>query len=74
MTVLMSQYRGDGCLRGRCGASCHNAHGPVCKCICGGRFHGIGFTQAQRELTEQWESYLKSQYLAGSGMFEGVNP
>lgn len=24
----------------RCDASCHNAKGVICKCVCGGAFHG----------------------------------
>lgn len=35
----------DGDLRSRfvtCEPTCLNARGPVCRCLCGGRFHGKG--------------------------------
>jgi hypothetical protein len=38
-TALSSNHR-------RCDAKCHNAEGSECNCICGGRNHGVGFTQA----------------------------
>ena len=53
MTTLISQYGGSGKCRGRCDARCHDARGPVCRCICGGRFHGKGFARAQEHLTDE---------------------
>jgi hypothetical protein len=50
LTTLISQHNSGG-LVGRCDAHCHNAKGPRCTCICGGRFHGRGFAQAQQDLT-----------------------
>jgi len=55
LTTLLSVYNGKRCI-GRCDAKCHNAIGPRCVCICGGRNHGIGAAKAQEakwEITEQ---------------------
>ena len=41
MTTVMWWGDSDG-TRGRCDAKCHNATGPACRCLCGGRFHGMG--------------------------------
>ncbi len=30
----------------RCDAHCYDAKHPKCTCICGGKNHGVGFTQA----------------------------
>lgn len=39
ITVVMEQIGSDG-RRRQCNASCHNAKKPICRCICGGKFHG----------------------------------
>jgi len=41
MVTLMTLGDNYGTRR-RCDARCHNAGGPTCKCICGGRYHGAG--------------------------------
>jgi hypothetical protein len=51
MTTLISAYNSDGCI-GRCDAKCHNATGPDCYCICGGRNHGVGVKQAYSNTRE----------------------
>jgi hypothetical protein len=33
---------GTGDSARRCDATCHDARGPRCSCICGGRYHGAG--------------------------------
>lgn len=33
---------GNGSRSRRCDATCHNATGSDCTCICGGRYHGRG--------------------------------
>ena len=39
----------------RCDSSCHRARKPKCRCICGGRYHGVGSSQiAQQMLTPDW--------------------
>jgi hypothetical protein len=45
MTTLIAVYKSDGCV-GRCDAKCYDAAGPSCDCICGGRNHGVGRSQA----------------------------
>jgi len=50
MTTAIAVYNSDGCV-GRCDARCHNATSPDCDCICGGRLHGIGATNAIAENT-----------------------
>jgi hypothetical protein len=34
---------------GRCDAKCHEAKEPDCHCICGGRYHGRGSSEAAIE-------------------------
>ena len=55
MTTLISAHNGDGCI-GRCDAKCYMATGPVCRCICGGRNHGVGLAKAIESLPtiEEW--------------------
>lgn len=39
----------------RCDATCHKAKRPRCGCICGGRYHGCGSSEAaQQQLTRDW--------------------
>jgi len=45
MTTVLSVYNNRGCV-GRCDATCHEAKGIKCTCICGGKNHGAGYTQA----------------------------
>lgn len=40
MAVLMEGYSEDGHHR-VCNAHCHTAQGQVCRCICGGKNHGM---------------------------------
>jgi len=61
MATLISQYSGSGKCRGRCDARCHDAKGPVCRCICGGRFHGKGYAQARQELTDEVHGELLAE-------------
>ncbi len=51
MTTLISVHNSDGCV-GRCDARCHNAKGPVCSCVCGGKNHGVGHKQAAANTQE----------------------
>jgi hypothetical protein len=45
MTTLIAAYNSEGCI-GRCDSKCHDAEGPDCDCICGGKNHGVGIKQA----------------------------
>ena len=45
MTTVLSVYNNSGCV-GRCDATCHEAKGPKCTCICGGKNHGAGYIKA----------------------------
>lgn len=45
MTTALAVYDSDGCI-GRCDAKCHDATEPDCDCICGGRLHGVGRSNA----------------------------
>lgn len=50
---------------GRCGAKCYNAKTPKCTCVCGGRNHGVGLTQALAnidEIAEEWGRLTLSTY------------
>lgn len=44
MTTVISVSTSDGTRR--CDATCHNATGDMCRCVCGGRLHGIGADHA----------------------------
>lgn len=52
MTTIMSVGNSEGSRS--CDASCHNATGPDCDCICRGRYHGKK-DQAQQLLQEDLE-------------------
>lgn len=54
MATAMS-YTSSGGEHRRCDATCHTAKKPTCSCICGGRLHGCGSSQAAIEKnTEDW--------------------
>ena len=36
--------------RRRCDSTCHTATRPLCRCICGGKHHGVGRAEAERRL------------------------
>jgi hypothetical protein len=57
MTTIMTWGNSEG-TKGRCDARCHGATTPVCKCMCGGRYHGAawrpgGVEQAVRDTWEE---------------------
>lgn len=70
MTTLLSVYNGKRCI-GRCDAKCHDAIGPRCVCICGGKNHGIGTAKAGAngwEITdEDIDEWLKGVDPEGGG-------
>ena len=37
-----------------CGATCHNAKGPICRCWCGGLFHGAAAADARESFADQF--------------------
>lgn len=57
MTTVMTWGNSEG-TKGRCDDKCHSAISPVCKCMCGGRYHGSahrpgGTKQAVRDTWEE---------------------
>jgi len=57
MPTLIESLSGSG-RRRRCDGTCHSAKGPVCRCICGGLYHGRartpgGLSQAVKEHTDK---------------------
>ena len=48
MAVILSK-KGTWTTR-YCNATCHNAEGDKCQCICGGKLHGIGYQEAVYEV------------------------
>lgn len=50
MTTLFIAKSKDGRPDRRCDASCYNAKGDKCCCVCGGKNHGVGFDQALEHL------------------------
>jgi hypothetical protein len=55
MKSLIVQTNSDGSQR-RCDAKCTEATGSACKCICGGVNHGVGYSQAEENVTKYIES------------------
>jgi hypothetical protein len=37
----------------RCDATCHEAKGPRCECVCGGRYHGCGSSDKAKQLVTE---------------------
>jgi len=67
MTTLISAHNGDGCI-GRCDARCYNAKGERCRCICGGRNHGVGREKAANNTADmgpedydKWPGWEKAE-------------
>jgi hypothetical protein len=74
MTIMT---QGDSDSQRRCDATCHKARKPGCTCICGGRYHGKGTSQAaQEQLTKDWLGNdwrdRKAAVEAAGGSFEVV--
>ena len=59
MPDLISVYDSEGKCIGKCGYSCYAATKPVCKCICGGKNHGVGFKRAMAQTAEITENLKK---------------
>lgn len=62
MATLIEARKGDGTLIGRCDASCYDATGPDCQCICGGRNHGKGFQKAVEQTKEELSKDRRDGY------------
>ena len=55
MTVMIVKGTGDG--QRRCDERCYNAKGKRCTCVCGGKNHGVGQEQANKNTKEMAEVY-----------------
>ena len=51
MTVMTA---GDSDGQRRCDGTCHNAKHRKCRCICGGKNHGVGTIQAVQNTRDLW--------------------
>ncbi len=58
MATLISQTTSSGGTR-RCDARCYNGKHARCKCICGGRNHGVGLEKALENTKEMAKDLLK---------------
>lgn len=73
--TIMTQGNSEGTRR--CDSSCHTAKRPACRCICGGRYHGLGSSNAAQEqltkdlLGDDWKD-RKAESGAADGSFEAV--
>ena len=60
MPVVLTARTSDGLALGACSASCYDAApDTICKCICGGAFHGRGRLHAMsraNELADEFSS------------------
>ncbi|WP_289009066.1 hypothetical protein [uncultured Thermomonospora sp.] len=45
MVALLTVRRGNTVVD-QCNATCYEASGKVCRCVCGGANHGVGLEQA----------------------------
>lgn len=50
-----------------CGKICHRARRHMCKCWCGGLFHGKNGEAAREAFAKEWGSDPKSDASAGGG-------
>jgi len=66
MSTVITAKR-DGDIVRRCDATCHDAKGCDCQCVCGGRFHGVGTESAQREVSENWRELAGELRAEGEG-------
>ena len=80
MATLMSSNDGEGHIQ-KCDASCYDAKGDVCTCVCGGMNHGKGLKQAMvntNELAQKnvLDAQIKSVRAMQTSMMEilGVKP
>jgi len=51
MVTLMQEIPAHGPIR-RCTAKCYNAKKPKCRCICGGKNHGVGLRKAMEKIKQ----------------------
>jgi len=60
MTTIMTWGNSEG-TKGRCDAKCHNAKGSVCKCMCGGRYHGAAHRPGgvEKAVRDTWEEAIQ---------------
>jgi hypothetical protein len=58
MTLI--SYKSSGGDEGRCDAKCYNAKHPGCTCICGGKNHGVGLAQAQKNTGEMFHEWAEA--------------
>jgi hypothetical protein len=57
LAILISFSNSNGRI-GRCDANCYNATNTKCTCICGGKNHGVGLTQARDNTAQQGALWL----------------
>lgn len=48
----------------RCNATCHDAGGDRCNCICGGRNHGVGYRTAQANNSREFAAHVYHHLVA----------
>jgi hypothetical protein len=58
VSTLIAVYNSEGCV-GRCDAKCYEAAAGDCHCICGGKNHGAGRQQAERNVRQYTEAQLR---------------
>jgi len=71
MTTIMTWGNSEG-TKGRCDGKCHSAKGSVCKCMCGGKFHGSAnqLGGVEQAVKDSWEEAVQDaeQKAAAEGM------
>jgi hypothetical protein len=56
--VLITAVDENGKVIRKCDARCYNAKGEHCKCVCGGRNHGLGLDAARERILKEREAIV----------------
>lgn len=64
MTALLIARSKDGKSTRTCNARCYNAKGSKCRCICGGKNHGVGYSKALDNAHSEatWDNVLEKGF------------
>jgi len=63
--VTLIELRNKSGIIGRCDAACYNSELPHCRCVCGGRNHGVGLERALENGDEQMRAELTNKLQDG---------
>ena len=70
MTALFTIWTNDG-RRQSCDETCYNAGDAHCRCVCGGRNHGVGIRRAAQQTVRFLPAWVED---LAAGPFKGLAP